>query len=331
MRTGFVILSSDEGRLLEHSLRAALSEGFDDALVIDNASSDDTAAIARSSGVERLALARRVPYTEAMNAGLARMSADAIALLQADTFVASGYRSACVGALEDPLVGSVAPKLLRATGPGESDRLGQIDAAGMSIDRRRKNSLVGHGQPASTFGLSCEVFGADGAAAFYRRETLSDCAFGGHEVFDENMPGWGCDADLAWRARLLGWRSRYEPAAVVHHIRTYSPSTPRTDVRRRPPNPVPQPLPDDRQERLDARPAARRRPAAALRAARVGLFAAARARAADRVRRGCAPYARSVASTTRDPGPPEGRSRADRAGGELDDRSEPLAISWTRC
>ena len=128
-------------------------------------------------------------------------------------------------ALAEPDVGSVAPKLLRGAGPGEDQRLGQIDAAGMSIDRRRKNSLVGHGQPASAFGASCEIFGADGAAAFYRRETLSDCAFGGHEVFDENMPGWGCDADLAWRVRLLGWRSRYEPAAVVHHIRTYSPST----------------------------------------------------------------------------------------------------------
>jgi GT2 family glycosyltransferase len=44
-------------------------------------------------------------------------------------------------------------------------------------------------------------------------------------VFDENMPGWGCDADLAWRAQLLGWRARYEPGAVVHHIRTYSPTT----------------------------------------------------------------------------------------------------------
>ncbi len=64
----------------------------------------------------------------------------------------------------------------------------------------------------------------DGAAAVYRRETLEDCAVLG-EIFDQNMPGWACDADLAWRARLLGWRSWYEPRAVVHHIRTYSPST----------------------------------------------------------------------------------------------------------
>ena len=39
------------------------------------------------------------------------------------------------------------------------------------------------------------------------------------------MPGWGCNADLAWRARLLGWHARYVPQAVVHHIRTYSPTT----------------------------------------------------------------------------------------------------------
>jgi GT2 family glycosyltransferase len=58
----------------------------------------------------------------------------------------------------------------------------------------------------------------------YRRETLEDCAVAG-EVFDENMPGWGCDADLAWRARLYGWRAVYEPAAVVGHIRNYSPTT----------------------------------------------------------------------------------------------------------
>jgi GT2 family glycosyltransferase len=225
VRTGFVILSTDEGRLLEHSLRAALAEDFDEALVVDNASSDDTAVIASRAGVERMALPSRVPYTEAMNAGLRRLSVDAVAMLQADTFVARGYRAACVRALEDPSVGSVAPKLLRATGPGEDQRLGLIDAAGMSVDRRRKNNLVGHGRPASMFSVACEVFGADGAAAFYRRQTLSDCAFGGQQVFDENMPGWGCDADLAWRARVLGWRSRYEPAAVVHHIRTYSPST----------------------------------------------------------------------------------------------------------
>jgi GT2 family glycosyltransferase len=224
MRSAFVILSTDEAPMLEHSLAAAAADGFDEGLVIDNASSDATAQVAERHGVERLALERRVPYTNAMNAGLARVDAEAIAFLQADTFISVGYRESCLRALSDPRVGSVAPKLLRATGPRPADRLALIDAAGMSFDRRRKNSLVGHGLPATAYSTPGDVFGADGAAAVYRQAALEHCAVD-ERIFDENMPGWGCDADLAWRARLFGWESRYEPSAVVHHIRTYSPTT----------------------------------------------------------------------------------------------------------
>jgi GT2 family glycosyltransferase len=218
------MLCTGEASLLERSLPAAVAEGFDEGLVVDNASGDSTPEIAHRHGVELLALPRRVPYTEAMNAALARLSAEAIALLQADTFLVPGYREACLRALADEEVGSVAPKLLRATGPGPADRLPVIDAAAMSVDRRHKNGLVGHDRPADEYAASSEAFGADGAAAVYRRRTLEECAIDG-EVFDENMPGWGCDADLAWRARLLGWTARYEPEAVVHHMRTYSPTT----------------------------------------------------------------------------------------------------------
>jgi GT2 family glycosyltransferase len=223
-RRGFVILSSDEAALLEHSLAAAVSEGFDDGLVIDNASVDATAAVAARFQLPVLTLDRRVPYTEAMNAGLRALNADVVAMLQADTFVAPGYLASCVAALDDPEVGSVAPKLVRALGPADTDRLPLLDAAAMSFDRRRKNSLVGHGLPAGEFAVEAEVFGADGAAAVWRREALEDCAIEG-DYFDQNMPGWGCDADLAWRAQLLGWRSRYAPDAVVHHVRRFSPTT----------------------------------------------------------------------------------------------------------
>jgi len=219
-----LILSSDEAPLLEHSLAAAVGEQFDEGLVIDNASSDATAALASRHGVPRLRLERRLPYTEAMNAGLRSVEGDAIAMLQADTFITPGYREACLRALWQSGVGAVAPKLLRATGPRPEDRLEAIDAAGMWVDRRRKNGLAGHGRRELHFHRAGEVFGADGAAAVYRRETLEDCAVL-DQVFDENMPGWACDADLAWRARLFGWRAWYAPDAVVHHIRRYSPST----------------------------------------------------------------------------------------------------------
>jgi GT2 family glycosyltransferase len=113
---------------------------------------------------------------------------------------------------------------MRTQGPLPAQRLDAIDTAGMAVDRRRKNGLVGHGRPALAFDRPAEAFGPDGAVALYRRDVLEDVAVDG-QVFDEDLVTWGSDADLAWRARLLGWRCVYEPGAVAYHIRTYSPST----------------------------------------------------------------------------------------------------------
>lgn len=99
-----------------------------------------------------------------------------------------------------------------------------LDTVGMTIDRRRKNGLVGHNAPAGAYAARAETFGGDGAAVLYRRATLEACAVGG-EVLDEDFELWAADVDLAWRAQLLGWRSIYEPEAVAWHVRYYSPST----------------------------------------------------------------------------------------------------------
>jgi GT2 family glycosyltransferase len=146
-------------------------------------------------------------------------------LLNADCVLEQGFLEAAGPRLAEARVGSVAPKLLRVRGPGAAEPLGEIDAAGMFVDRRRKNGLVGYGRPADAFDHPAAAFGADGAAALYRRETLVDCALDGHEVLDEEMELWASDADLAWRAQLFGWRCVYEPGAVAYHVRTYSPSS----------------------------------------------------------------------------------------------------------
>jgi GT2 family glycosyltransferase len=220
-----MVLSTDEGRLLEAALKAAAGEEPDQLVVVDNASTDDTAEIAQEAGAQHVRLQPRVSYAEAMNAGILACDGDAVALLQADTFVAPGYREAALRALGDAEVGSVAPKLVRTFGPALAERTAQLDTAGMVVDRRRKNNLVGHGTPAAGYDRPGEAFGADGAGAVYRRECLEECAVAPGEVFDPDLERWASDADVAWRARVLGWRCAYEPAAVVHHVRTYSPST----------------------------------------------------------------------------------------------------------
>src|SRR5436305_1807096 len=57
-----------------------------------------------------------------------------------------------------------------------------------------------------------DVFGACGGTALVRRRMLDDV--GG---MDESFFFALDDADLAWRARMRGWRAVYAPGAVVYH------------------------------------------------------------------------------------------------------------------
>jgi len=57
-----------------------------------------------------------------------------------------------------------------------------------------------------------EVFGPCAGAALYRREMLDEVG-----LFDEDFFCYMEDVDLAFRARLAGWKCRYVPEARVYH------------------------------------------------------------------------------------------------------------------
>ena len=71
------------------------------------------------------------------------------------------------------------------------------------------------------------VFGASAAAALYRRAMIDDVAVDG-DFFDPDFFAYREDADVAWRAQLLGWRCIYTPAAVAYHVRTVTPANRRS-------------------------------------------------------------------------------------------------------
>jgi GT2 family glycosyltransferase len=221
--TTVLMLSVDEAHLLERSLPAAVAQDGAEVVVIDNACSDRTATLCEEHGARRVTLLERRSYAAAINAGLAATNGPAVLLLNADCVLRDGFLAAARPRLEERGVGSVAPLLLRATGMEPADRLDVVDAAGMTIDRRRKNSLVGHGQPRAQHERPGEVFGGDGACVLYRRAALAAIAVGA-EVFDEDMALWASDADVAWRLRNAGWRCVFEPRALAWHVRFYSPA-----------------------------------------------------------------------------------------------------------
>jgi GT2 family glycosyltransferase len=220
MQVTVLLLSVDEAPMLARSLPAALAqEPRPDVVVVDNASTDETPQITQTHGAGYLRLPHRLSYAAALNEAIRATEGELVLLLNADCFLRPGFLAAALRRLDDQRVGSVAPKLLRLQSPDE------IDGAGMFLTRWRKNGLVGFGAPSTAYSTPGVAFGADGAAALYRRRTLVDCALDGGEVFDEDMELWASDVDLAWRAQLMGWRCAYEPRAVADHVRSYSPAT----------------------------------------------------------------------------------------------------------
>ena len=224
MKVAALVLSVDEAARLEASLPPVVGQA-DAVLVVDNACVDDTAAVASRLGARVVSLPSRATYAAAINAGLRavfELRPDAVLLLNADCVIEEGFLAAAVPRLREVGVGAVAPLVLRAGGMAVADRLDEVDAAGMWLDRRGKNGLVGHGESPARYASAGEVFGGDGACVLYRAEVLRSL---GPEVVDEDMELWATDADLAWRVRRAGWRCLFEPAARAWHVRFYSPTT----------------------------------------------------------------------------------------------------------
>jgi GT2 family glycosyltransferase len=224
MTTTILLISQDRAHDLRYSLPAALVQPEAEVIVVDNASSDETGALASEQGAEHLRLNERVSWAAANNAGIAAAQGDAVLLLNADCFLEPGFLAAARPHLDEGRTGMVTPKLIRTNGGQSSDHLDAIDCIGMLVDRRRKNNLAGHGRPSLAYDTASASFGPDGAAALYRRDMLDDVAIDGKPL-DETFEKWAVDVDLAWRAQILGWRGVYEPSAVAYHVRSYSPST----------------------------------------------------------------------------------------------------------
>jgi GT2 family glycosyltransferase len=98
-----------------------------------------------------------------------------------------------------------------------------IDSTGIVMTRDQRHLDRGAGSAdAGQYEHVEEVFGASGAAALYRRAMLEDVKVMG-EYFDEDFFAYREDADLAWRARLLGWSCWYVPTALAYHRRRVTP------------------------------------------------------------------------------------------------------------
>jgi GT2 family glycosyltransferase len=207
-----IIIPTYNGRhFLEPCLRSvrAHAPGSTQVIIVDDASTDDTAAWMKANypEMELVQLSRNLGFCGVVNTGLEHACGDVVELLNNDTEVSPGWAAACLKHFEDPAVGSVAPLVTRMDDRNIIDSLGQdFHICGWAFNR-------GYGRPLRGQDLATrEVFGASGSCGFYRREALQKT--GGL------WPIYGFyfeDTDLAFRLRWAGYRCIYEPASRVAH------------------------------------------------------------------------------------------------------------------
>jgi GT2 family glycosyltransferase len=179
-------------------------------IVVDNGSRDGTAAFVRERFAEAhvIEISENRGFTPAVCLGIERARGDWIALLNDDVTVEPQALAILVDVGQsDPDIGSVAVQMRFASRPQIINSAGiEVDSLGVASDR-----LLGRPITASET-TPVEVFGVSGGAAVYRRQTLE--SIGG---FDSSFFGYLEDVDVAWRARMRGWRAVYAPTAVAYH------------------------------------------------------------------------------------------------------------------
>lgn len=197
-----------------------------EVIFMDNASGDGSVEFVRRyyPDVKVLAFSRNLYYCRAHNLGIERTKGEYVLLLNADIILTPTYIEEMVKAAElDPQVGMVSGKLLRMDRQLNPLQPPRIDSAGLWFSRQMRHfdrgaDVSDQGQ----YDRPAYIFGPSGAAPLYRRSMLDDIRVQG-EYFDEAFVIYREDADLAWRAQLLGWRALYTPAAVGYHLRGLRP------------------------------------------------------------------------------------------------------------
>jgi len=192
-------------------------------IIVDNASTDNSLELAAQyhPNAQVIRNAANTGFCHAHNQAIQASKGAYYLPLNPDVEMDAGFISNLVKALENLQgYGSAAAKLLLKS---REENLYRFDSTGLFLDRRRRQYLRGHGEfDQGQYDNPGEVFGVDGAAPLYRREMLEDIKIDG-QYFDESFFAHKEDVDLAWRARLLGWRCWYQPLAVAYHQRSFRP------------------------------------------------------------------------------------------------------------
>ena len=222
------IVTYNSGRFIKRCLESVLSQRYrlKEVIIIDNASTDGTIDI-----LEQFEDRCQIHYNEE-NAGFAAAQNQAIRLaggdwvltLNPDVLLLPNFIQALLDAGQfDSKIGVVCGKLLTMTAHFEIPERPVVDSTGIYFNPMLRHLDRGSQEVDNGHYLQYEyVFGATAAAALYRRAMIEDISLDG-EFFDSDFFVYREDADVAWRAQLMGWKCLYVPYARGYHVRKVLP------------------------------------------------------------------------------------------------------------
>jgi GT2 family glycosyltransferase len=212
-----IILNWNGEEYIERCLKSVIKQTYNnyEIIVVDNASVDRSLSIIEKTfpNVTILKNGRNVGFSAGNNIGIQKTRGKYIATLNVDTEVRPEWLEALVKSIEkDSSVGMCASRMILDDNRDIIDSTGlHLFVNGTVIDRGREKPVIGN------YEFVDEVFGPCAGAALYSKKMLNIIG-----LFDESFFAYYEDVDLAWRARLMGWKCIYVPDAIVYHKRSFS-------------------------------------------------------------------------------------------------------------
>lgn len=198
-------------RDLLQALLANLREqtrAFDEIIVVDNGSADDSAALAERAGARVIRLENNLGFAAAVNRGIAATDADWIGILNNDVTLDPAWLANLLAAVQDNEVWFATGKTLTAADPSI------IDGAFDAISRGACAYRCGSGKPDGPFWNEPRpIRMAPMTAALFRRRLFEEIG-----SLDETFESYLEDVDFGIRCAAKGRSGVYVPSAIVYHL-----------------------------------------------------------------------------------------------------------------
>ncbi|MBR1692477.1 MAG: glycosyltransferase family 2 protein [Lachnospiraceae bacterium] len=211
MKTTVIIPNYNGIQFLEPCLSALARQKYAfETIVVENGSTDGSAEYIRKAfpDVTLLVSETNEGFSGAVNRGIRAAKTPYVLLLNNDTQVEAGFVQRLEEALDRrPRFFGIQAKMLMADQPELMDDAGDLySALGWAF-------ALGKGRRQEHFNRFYQVFAPCAGAAIYRKEVMERIG-----LFDESHFAYLEDIDIAYRAKIYGYKNGFCPSARVRHV-----------------------------------------------------------------------------------------------------------------